>query len=344
MNEPTDWALLARYLSDECSDEEQARVEAWIASDPENQRLMASMNIVWGTPEPLPQASDVNRLWDEVTKKTGIAAPPADSQASEAKGGVVRVAKWFHPRAYSMMRYAAVLLVAAGLAYVFQLLPWNRQADELNLLAVGKGDREEITLSDGTRIALDAGSRLKYPNAFEEDHREVFLSGEGYFEVASSVEKPFVIHANHAVVKVLGTKFNVRAWEPDQRVTVTVAEGKVSLRSETGREAVVVVQGQMSTLTEGGQPSEPQTVDVEKHLGWMHNEVFFDGTSLQEILYQMERWYDVEFVLADSSVATEELSLHFQDHSLDDALELVSVLTDLGYERSGKSVRFRSRQ
>ena len=105
--------------------------------------------------------------------------------------------------------------------------------------------------------------------------------------------------------------------------------------------AVVIIKDQASSLGEDGQPSEPQAVDIERHLGWMHDEAFFDGAPLREILFQLERWHDVRFVLVDTSVASETLTLHIGDKSLDDALGLIAILTDMDYEHTGKSVVFK---
>jgi transmembrane sensor len=350
MSESSDWTLLARYLSRECSAEEKIQVEDLIASDPETQRLLESMKTVWNVPDPQPGTSNVNRLWSEIAEETGMATGVKTPRERSYRTISERVVGWFQPRLSSTWRYAAVavLLMISSLTY-FQaqeagIFPWGRQAAEWVTLAVGSGDRDEITLSDGTRIRLDAGSILRYPEAFDGEERTVFLSGEGYFEVTSDVEKPFVVHADHAVVEVLGTRFNVRAWQVEHRVTVSVVEGKVALGSERRvPEAVEIAKGQTSTLLKTGLPSEPRSIDIDRHLGWMHQEAFFDSVPLQEILNQLERWYDVRFVLEDTAIAAEQLTMHIQTDSLDDALELISALTDLDCERTGRSVRLKPR-
>ena len=340
---------MARYLSGECSEEEKAQVETLIASDPEKQRLIASMSTVWNTPPPQSRASDVSRLWDEIAKKTGIATGAEAPQERSRRGIAERMIEWLQPTLRPIWRYAAVavLLIISSLAYFRAqeagIFPWSKRTPEWVTLAVENGVHDELTLSDGTRIRLDAGSVLRYPEAFDGDERTVFLSGEGYFEV-SHAQKPFIVHADHAVVKVLGTRFNMRAWPSEQRVTVAVAKGKVLLGSEgRGQAAVEIVMGQTSTLPENGQPSEPHPVDIEKHLGWMRQEAFFDSVPLQEILYQLERWYDVRFVLEDTSTAAEQLTVHIQAQSLDDVLELISALTDLDYQRTDGSIRLKPR-
>lgn len=343
MSESTDWALLARYLSNECSEEEKAEVEAYLALDPENRQLAASMKAVWDTPEPRRETSDVSRLWDEVAEKAGISARP---EVLSHKGIVSRVVEWWQPGAPQIRVYAAaaVLLITTSLAFLWAsemvTFPWDSQAAQFETRTVANGARDKLILADGTRITLDAGSRLRYPEVFSGDTRDVFLSGEGYFEVASDAEKPFVVHADRAVVKVLGTRFNMRAWQMDKTVTVAVVEGKVSLGSEeTVQESVVIANGQASTLPESGPPAEPYPVDIEKHMGWMRNEVFFERAPLGEILYQLERWHNVRFVLEDSSIAAEQLTVHIRGKALDDVLELISVLTGLDYQRTGGSIQ-----
>jgi ferric-dicitrate binding protein FerR (iron transport regulator) len=349
MSESIDWQLLARYLSGECSQEERNKIEAWIASDMENLKTVELMRVAWNVPEPQQQKSDVKKLWSEVAEQAGISAQSEDQKVpgTSEKAKIIRWPFDFQAGSYRILRYAAVLLAATSLVYFFGkgvgIFPWG-QSSELQTLIVERGVRQSTTLSDGTIISLDAGSNLSYPKNFTGDTREVSLNGEGYFEVASNAAKPFIVHANHAVVRVLGTKFNVRAWQPDKKVTVAVSEGKVSLRSEEGAagDVVVIVRGQASTLPESGRPSEPHPVDIDQYLGWMNNEVAFDDAPLQEILYQLERWYDVQFILSDSTLAEEHLTIHIQNKSIDDILELISVLTDLRYRHMGNIIQLRS--
>ena len=349
MAEPIDWTLLARYLSDECSDEEKIRVEALLDADPETRRLADSMKDVWETQETqTADPDDVHRLWGQIAEKAGIAAETSAGRRPGGAAAIVRIARWFQPGMHPIRRYAAaaVLLIAASIGFHWAqrtgVLPWGSQAVQYHTIAVGSGARDEAVLSDGTRIALDAGSQLRYPETFAGDTREVFLTGEGYFDVTPSAHRPFVVHANHAVVKVLGTRFNVRAWQPDRRVTVAVEEGTVSLGSrEAAQEGIVIEGGMVSTLSEAGRPSEPRAADIAKHLGWMHNEAYFNSAPLREVLHQLERWHDVGFILEDTTVKEDQLTLHIQAKSLDNSLELISALTGLNCERSADTIRLR---
>ena len=107
------------------------------------------------------------------------------------------------------------------------------------------------------------------------------------------------------------------------------------------REEVVLSKGQSSTLPENGPPSQPRPVDVQQHLAWMQSEWIFEDVPLDEVLHQLERWYDLDFALADSSMATERVTIHLQKQSIDDVLELIAALVDLRYERTDNSVHFK---
>ncbi len=339
--------LLARYLSGECSQAEEREVEVWLNADPANPAALESMKAVWQTPEPGFEPSDVNRLWQEVAQQTGIASG-ADSALPRRTLTAVRPASGWRrfpaPDTYNWLRYAAFFVAILSVGFLLSragshLMPWSQDPEQVTL-NIPNGQRQTVTLDDGTSIALDAGSTLHYPERFSGSLRTVVLAGEGYFEVASNPDKPFVIQANHAVVTVLGTKFNVRAWQSDEKVTVAVAEGKVSLapNRENAEARVVLTENQISTLTPDSGPSVPRVGDVASRIAWMQNEVAFEDAPLSEILNQLERWYDVRFVLADSSAAAERLTVHIKSRSIDEILELISMLTDLRFVHNGNEI------
>lgn len=346
----TDWILLARYLSEECTDEEKEKVEGWILSDSQNQQLIELMKTVWNTQEVTRQTSDVKKLWKDVAERAGIEPSPQGMEPRIRTNLVSRIVKWpfqARPAVARLFCYAAVLMIVVFLPYFFlRILPLIRESSELKVVHVKNAERVRLTLADGSRVVLDAGSSLRYPEKLKEDTRAVYLHGEGYFEVTYSEERPFVVKTDEAEIRVLGTKFNVRAWKSNRRVKVVVAEGRVSLRPEEGDvdDAVVILEGQLSTLAENGRPSEPRPVDVKKHLSWMQNEMVFEDTPLFEILTQLERWYDLRFVLSDTTVGNEHITAHIQKTSVDDILELISALSGLDYERRGRTVRFEQRR
>lgn len=338
MPDATNSVLLARYLSGECPDAEREQVEVWMGARPERRRLMDRLAATWQTGEdPLP-ATDVDRMWQDFARRAGLDPAPAAS-SRRRRGGY-------------LLRYAAVLVAAVGLSYL--VFAGSDPGDQLvvtpiaaapTTVTVDTGQRARVVLSDGTVVTLDAGSRLTYPERFPANAREVSLEGEGYFEVRADPDRPFVVRARDARVQVLGTRFNIRAWERSRRVQVAVVEGRVSLgalESDAGEE-VVVAAGQGSVVPDGAAPATPRAVEVEGYLDWMRDELAYDDTPLGEVMDRLERWHGVRFVLEDSSVARERVTAHLASRELGDALELISALTGLVCEREGAVVRLASR-
>jgi ferric-dicitrate binding protein FerR (iron transport regulator) len=343
----TDGELLARYLSGECSPEEVATIEEWMNADPANERLLRSMETIWSMPEPPAELSDVPKLWSQLAERAGIPVSSAKDSDVEVLQAPLPHRRWFsgiHANTQRFLRYAAIL-VAGSILTVFVMRHYagfwqERGAAGLQTITVANGDRQRLTLADGSHVILDAGSVFQYQKRFLGDTREVSLNGEGYFDVQADEDHPFIVHANHATVQVLGTEFNIRAWQVNEQVVVSVAEGRVRLAPEDGmvQEAVVIGKGRSSTMAKDGVPSRPVSSDIEEHIGWINNEVTFRDVPLREILYQLERWYDIEFVLQDSSVAEERLFIHLQDDPLEEIVDLIATLIDSEYELRDDSV------
>lgn len=344
MSEFENWPLLARYLSDECSEEEMKEIKAWINSNGENKEWVKMMQLVWKTNEPNPPKSNVKVLWQKVAREAGIMTDSKIQEDAVTQPTFIRKIgwpKWRPADGYGLLRYAAILFVAIALGYIFnRVFPiWSNDSGLITRTVENAG-REKIVLGDGTKLVLDAGSSFNYPKQFEGETRDVYLIGEGYFEVAPEPDKPFIVHANHAAIKVLGTRFNVRAWQSEEKVTVAVAEGKVVLQPDRAAspDSVLLTEQQISTLRINERPSAPKVADIDKYMGWMQNIIFFEDAPLSTILTQLERWYDVQFVYDDPTLTQEHLNVYIKGESIGDVLNLLTTLTDLQFKQTGKSV------
>lgn len=336
--------LLAKYLSSECSVDEEERVEKWGELDKKNQKIVEILKTFWNKKKIPPKKSDVNKCWKEVAEKAGIT--PGIVQQGKVPGG--KIIQFPIRRRYKLaMRYAALLLLIFLLPFVWKTVKtsfFTSQTYELKEIIVKNGEKMNLTLPDKSKVVLDSGTLFRYPSHFNSETREVFLDGEGYFEIYSNLQKPFIVHANHAVIRVVGTKFNIRAWRATQKVKVAVTEGKVSLYSEKAGNngKVIISKGEMSVLQKKGGPSKPFQTDVSKELSWINREMAFENVSLFEILKQLERWYNIRFVLADADdddiSAFDSLTVNIEDEPLEDILELIATLTGLNYRREGNIV------
>lgn len=329
MSDLEDSALLARYLSDECTEVERKQVEARIDEDPSHAAMMEQMANAWRTQErPIP-VSDVDDMWQAFDRRR-----TSGSDRERTHKPVLR-----------LLRYAAVLAVGLGLSYVLSqdspAAPVSSH-EQMQTVAVAVGERSQVNLSDGTVVTLDAGSRLIYPLHFDALTRTVRLEGEGYFQVSPDLDRPFIVSVRQSQIQVLGTSFNVRAWE--NRIQVAVVEGEVSLGLLEGeaKNGVVIAAGQASSQPDGGLPEAPHVVDPARYLDWMRDEFAFQDAPLGEILHRLQRWHGVRFVVEDSSLRTEHVTLNMRSRSLDEVLDVVAALADLSWEREANVVRLSS--
>jgi len=167
-----------------------------------------------------------------------------------------------------------------------------------NTVTTPKGRQFQTTLADGTRVWLNAGSSLRFPTAFTGKERRVEITGEGYFEVAKQAAKPFIVSTDHATeIVVLGTHFNINSYENEASIKTTLLEGSVNVRTQSGnRNAQVIIRpGQQAQLADGKFKINTD-IDVGKVMAWKNGVFNFNDAKLEEVMRQLERWYNIEVV------------------------------------------------
>lgn len=173
----------------------------------------------------------------------------------------------------------------------------NAEALKYNTVSTPKGGQYRIILPDGTKVWLNAASSIRFPTNFLPGERKVTISGEVYFEVAKNKHQPFRVIADQQILEVLGTKFNINAYADQQQINTTLAEGSVKLgRLKSSNYQVLKPgeQAQMKTIDEN--PAKISSADLEEVLAWKNDAFVFNNTPTQEVMKQMERWYNVELV------------------------------------------------
>ena len=168
-----------------------------------------------------------------------------------------------------------------------------------NKLEVPRGGECMIKLDDGTRVWVNAETKLKYPVVFVGDRREVGLEGEAFFDVAKN-EKPFIVKTSFGDVRVLGTAFGISAYASEPESYTTLVRGKVSVERE-GIKPVVILPGEQVVTFKDGKMIK-QEVDVEEFVGWKDGIYVFKEKSLGEIMKTLERWYNISVDFQDKSL------------------------------------------
>jgi transmembrane sensor len=163
-----------------------------------------------------------------------------------------------------------------------------------NVISTPKGGQYQLILPDGSKAWLKASSSLRFPAVFKSKERRVELQGEGYFEVAKNAKMPFVVEAGGTNVRVLGTHFNVMAYNDEKNVKTTLLEGAVQLNSK-GRTALLK-PGEQGLLSEKNNTFQIASVDVTAVTAWKEGYFVFDKANLPELMRQIARWYDLTIV------------------------------------------------
>ena len=164
---------------------------------------------------------------------------------------------------------------------------------QYNILRVPRGGEYSVVLGDGTLVCLNSESELRYPVRFDGEERQVFLRGEGYFEVTKDPDHPFVVEVENARIEVLGTTFNVCSYEEEEQVVTTLVEGMVRLSSEN--QSVVLIPNEQGILDKKGHLIKME-VDVFPYVAWQKGLFVFQQQPLERVMQVVSRWYDVEVV------------------------------------------------
>jgi len=152
-----------------------------------------------------------------------------------------------------------------------------------------------ITLADGTRIWLNTESSLSYPTFFSGKERRVQITGEAYFEVAHNPTQPFIVQKGHTAVTVLGTKFNINAYEEEPDLKITLLEGKVAVRHK--ERSAYLSPGQQAAISQGEDKiNVSDDINTDDVVAWINGQFVLDGTGLTSLMNQISRWYNVKVV------------------------------------------------
>jgi transmembrane sensor len=188
----------------------------------------------------------------------------------------------------------------------------TRQSHEEMLTAITpRGGTYQFVLPDGTKVWLNAASKISFPTQFPGANRKILLSGEAYLEVARNKAKPFIVESNGQQVTVLGTHFNINAYTDEGNTKTTLLEGSVrvsSLRGGTTRQPhdEVLKPGEQATNT--GSTIQVTTVDPEEAIAWKQGFFIFKSTPIEIVMRQIERWYDVKVIYQNPALKANRLS------------------------------------
>ncbi len=244
---------------------------------------------------------------------------------------------------FGWLRYAAA---AAAIVAVGYFSFKGGQSDVTStfgdiVVEAPQGSRTQMTLPDGTKVWLNAGSKMSYSQGFGTVNRSVVLVGEGYFEVAHNEQLPFSVASEDVRVSVLGTKFNFRDYPTDANAIVSLAEGRVALDMlHANGETVYLKPDQRAVVEKETGRINVVDCEVARSVKWTRGYLLFNGEPLAEIVKDLERSYDVEVTIKDPTL----LNLHFygsfvrQEQSIGEVLDALSATHKIKYKMEGHHI------
>ena len=193
----------------------------------------------------------------------------------------------------------------------------NSKDISVHTLSVPQKQIFSVVLPDGSKVWLDAKSKMTYPTSFAAGSRDVALSGEGYFEITKNPKRPFTVTAGGVKIKVTGTRFNLKAYSGDKKVSAVLMDGKISFsyKDKTGAEREFPMHsGELSVLDNNSKAIETTEVNASLYNSWIDGVYFFDSETLEDIMNDMGRYYNLNVVFANENMKSRVLSgkLHFE--------------------------------
>lgn len=231
---------------------------------------------------------------------------------------------------------AAVFLSLLSIGYYF----WRNNQVKQIIVTAGSGKVYDVKLPDGSRVWLNSGASLSYPELFNGDKRSVILTdGQAFFEVSENPNKPFTIKAGTLNVQVLGTSFEVSTFKDWERATVAVKTGSVKVVSEAtpSENETKLTANQKATVNTNTGHVEVAEIDGDDIAGWKENRLIFTNEEFSTVLKALERKYDVNFEVSTPGLNNRKITLRLEEQPLEVVLRALSIANQFTYEVANDS-------
>lgn len=321
------------FLDGSLNAEEHTALQQWIKANPENRTYFHHTVSIW--------------------KAVGIVANADGFDVEKAIGRFDKETKHVTIKRIDRYKYAlrvsaaAIIFLLGGISSLLfwqqpeQIIPAVVQEYKEYVVEVPLGAKSKVTFPDGSVVWLNAGSKLTYDSNFAKESRSIELSGEGYFEVSKNKELPFVVNTGELAVRVLGTKFNLKSYEEDSEVKVTLKEGAVKVGDFLADAVPIVLQpNQRFTLKKEDLTVSVDSVDASHIDNWRNGAMVFDKVSLEEITKELKRLYDIPVRIENERLKKIVYYSDFQENvTIEKVLEILSSGNKFRYEVRPELVR-----
>jgi transmembrane sensor len=237
---------------------------------------------------------------------------------------------------------AALLIVASGVVVTRYAARQRALVPPDVVVSTRRGERHEIRFDDGSVITLGAASEIRY--AFSARQRRVELDGLADFSVAHDSARPFTVRVRNSQITDVGTEFTVRAYPGDSHIEVAVRSGHIAWRARPdSSQQIDLGPGDAASIDSSGASAVRHGADLARYSAWMSGRLAFENQPLREVGAELSRWFDVDVVFSDTSVANRRVTAVYGDPALGGVLDALSATLGVTYKRSGRTVTLSSK-
>jgi len=312
-----DYDLLAKYFAGEASVTQIKAIEDWVIENPANKKSYDRMHFLWmqSAKSELEKQVNVTDAWTKMQFRMN-----AEKQTPLVTSPEIKTPSIYRKTARRLLQFAAIIVIALGVNALLKIINSDPEylSTESQLSAVS------LTLPDNSEIKLNKQSKISYPEEFEGKKRQIKLEGEAYFEIEHDKEKPFIVEAQFAKIKVVGTSFNVQAYDSSDVVEVTVVSGVVELSGiEDGSEKITLRKGEKGKIEKTSGKPVMEINEVEDELHWMTRKLIFKDTELYVVAETLSRAYNVEIEFGNEKIKYCPWSVVIEDMGIDAIMDLL---------------------
>lgn len=320
-----------------CSEEELGKLQRWLRKNSANEDFFKTFVESWEEERPADFKIDARKEWQKF-KQIRLGSDTGKSQAlshdeHEILPDFAHVSRRRRLKWYSTVPLAIILFIAAAFfIYRPQFKAKSPQSEQANrIVSTARGERSHLELSDGSTITLNAESSLQVPANFGKTVRMVFLNGEAFFDVAPDASLPFFVISNDSYIRVLGTEFNINAYDSTQ-IAVAVAEGSVSM-GKIEKEKPKLEMGTLGKSELGilnGKGLSVSTIeDMNLFSGWTEGKLVFNNTPLRTVVQRLERLYNIKVRLKTPELANLPLTATYDNLPFSEVAEVLALSLNL---------------
>ncbi len=340
--ENSDWELLGKIAANETESNDGFKVKSW-ENEPEEIRKELE--------DSLKMMKKVDDYYKIKNFNSHVAWKNVQKQIYPEKAKTIQLKNIRKEAISKFYKYAAIVLITlllGSVGYYFSFI-YQNPAQTKQMVLAEKQVLNEYVLPDGSVVSLNWNSELNFPKSFNDSIREVTLTGEGFFDIKPNPDKPFIINAGNARIKVLGTSFNVSAYPENETVDIVVKTGKVQVfrtktDSITAINEVILVPGEKGTLFNSSNLLKKMVNKNPNFIAWKTQNLIFDEVPLNEVIQCLEEVYHTDIQITEPDLNNLVYTGHFDQKPIEFVLEVIRLTFNLDVLEDNEQFALSSRK